>query len=50
MKDGGAQFDKLKIRHYDMEGYRGVHARKDIHKDDVILMVPKDELISLEMA
>ena len=50
MTEGGSVFDKLKIRFYDMEGYRGVHARKDIRKGEIILKVPKGNLISLEMA
>jgi hypothetical protein len=33
-----------------MEGYRGVHARKDVKKDDIILIVPRELMITLEMA
>jgi hypothetical protein len=50
MNNGGAESDKLKVRHYDAEGNRGVHARKDIKKDDVLLVVPLEQMITLEIA
>jgi len=40
LKDGGSQFDKLKIRFYSPD-YRGVHAARDIKKGEIILLVPK---------
>ena len=49
LKDGGSQFDKLKIRYYS-EDYRGVHAARDIRKGETILYVPKEQIITLEMA
>ena len=41
MKNGGAEFDKLKLRYY-TEDYRGVHAARNIKKGETILYVPKD--------
>lgn len=41
LKDGGSQFDKLKIRYYTAD-YRGVHAARDIKKGETILYVPKE--------
>ena len=49
LKDGGSEFDKLKIRYY-TENYRGVHAARDIKKGETILYVPKEQIITLEMA
>jgi histone-lysine N-methyltransferase SETD3 len=49
MKDDGAKFDKLKMRYYGPD-YRGVHAARDIKKGEIILYVPKQEIITLEMA
>ena len=49
MKEGGANFDKLKMRYYAPD-YRGVHASRSIKKGETILYVPKDEIITLEMA
>ena len=49
LKDGGSQFDKLKIRYYTAD-YRGVHAARDIKKGETILFVPKEQIITLEMA
>ena len=48
MKDSGAQFDKLKMRYYDLN-YRGVHASRFIKKGETILYVPLKEIITLEM-
>lgn len=39
MEEGGAQFDKLKLRYYS-ENYRGVHAKQDIKNGETILLVP----------
>ena len=49
LRDGGSQFDKLKIRYYTAD-YRGVHAARDIKKGETILYVPKEQIITLEMA
>jgi hypothetical protein len=49
LRDGGSQFDKLKIRYYSAD-YRGVHAARDIKKGETILYVPKEQIITLEMA
>ena len=49
LKSGGSIFDKLKIRFYTAD-YRGVHAARDIKRGETILYVPKDQIISLEMA
>ena len=49
LKDGGSTFDKLKIRWYAPD-YRGVHAARDIKKGEIILYVPKEQIITLEMA
>lgn len=49
MLDGGSEFDKLKLRYYAAD-YRGVHASRDIKKGETILYVPKNQIITLEMA
>lgn len=49
LKDGGSEFDKLKLRYYTAD-YRGVHAARNIKKGETILYVPKDQIITLEMA
>ena len=49
LQDGGSQFDKLKLRYYTAD-YRGVHAARDIKKGEIILYVPKHQIITLEMA
>lgn len=49
LKEGGSEFEKLKIRYYTAD-YRGVHAARDIKKGETILFVPKDQIITLEMA
>ena len=49
MRDGGSTFDKIKIRYYTAD-YRGVHAARDIQKGEIILHVPKHQIITLEMA
>jgi histone-lysine N-methyltransferase SETD3 len=48
MKDGGAKFDKLKLRYYS-ENYRGVHASQDIKNGECLLKVPLSQIITLEM-
>ena len=49
MKEGGAEFNKLKLRYY-TEDYRGVHASGAIEKGETILFVPLNELLTLDMA
>jgi histone-lysine N-methyltransferase SETD3 len=49
LSDGGAEFDKIKMRYYS-EGYRGVHARARIRKNENFLYIPKNLLITLEMS
>ncbi len=49
LKDGGATFDKIKIRYYTTD-YRGVHARRVIRKNEMFLTIPENLLITLEMA
>lgn len=49
MVDGGAIFDKLKLRYYEAD-YRGVHAARNVKKGETILYVPKQEIVTLEMA
>ena len=49
LREGGSTFDKLKIRYYTAD-YRGVHAARDIKKGEIILLVPKHQIITLEMA
>ncbi len=49
LKEGGSEFDKLKIRYYTAD-YRGVHAARDIKKGETIFYIPKEQIITLEMA
>jgi protein-histidine N-methyltransferase len=49
LKDGGANFDKIKMRYYSPD-YRGVHARVKLKKNEVFLIIPRNLIITLEMA
>jgi len=49
LREGGALFPKLKMRYYS-ENYRGVHALRDVRKDECCLYIPKSHIITLEMA
>ena len=49
MREGGALYDKLKIRYYGADN-RGVHASQDIKKGETIIYVPKEEIITLGIA
>lgn len=49
MKDGGANYDKLKLVYYN-EKNRAVHAKSDIHTGEQVLYVPLSLLVTLEMA
>lgn len=40
LHDGGAKYEKLKIRYY-TQIYRGVHAARDIKAGEEILLIPK---------
>ena len=43
--DGGVDTSKVCIYEY-AENYRGLHAAKDIKKDEIILFVPDEYIIS----
>ena len=47
LKDGGSEFDKLKLRFYS-ENYRGVHAVRDIRGGEQVLFVPLEKIITAE--
>ncbi|CAI2360645.1 unnamed protein product [Moneuplotes crassus] len=49
LKEGGSKYEKLKIRFYNPI-YRGVHAAKKIRAGEEILLIPKEQIITLEMA
>lgn len=49
MSDGGADYNKLKLRYYS-DDYRGVHAKTNIKSGEAILYVPLNQIITLEMA
>ncbi len=49
LQNGGSKYDKLKIRFY-TPIYRGVHAARDIRAGEEILLIPKEQIITLEMA
>jgi tetratricopeptide (TPR) repeat protein len=49
LSEGGSKYDKLKIRFY-TPIYRGVHAAKNIKAGEEILLIPKEQIITLEMA
>ena len=46
---GGADTSLLQLRMYN-NNYRGLHATQDIQKGDIIVCVPRHQLITLEMA
>lgn len=47
--DGNSHFSKLDI-HFFSDNHRGVVAKNNIYKDEIILRIPKDLLISIELA
>jgi len=49
LKSGGSIFNKLKIRYYTAD-YRGVHAARNVKRGETILYVPKEQIITLELA
>jgi len=49
LTDGGAIYDKIKMRYYSKD-YRGVHARTKIRKNEIFLYIPRNLIITLEMA
>lgn len=48
LRQNGAKFDKLKVRYYG-PGWRGVHASRDIEKDELVLVLPKNLLIHADL-
>jgi len=49
MKDGGCKFPKLYMKYY-TEDYRGVHTLCNVPADDMVLYVPRDYIMTTEMA
>ena len=49
LHEGGSKYDKLKIRFYNPI-YRGVHAARKIKAGEEILLIPKKQIMTLEMA
>eukprot|EP00742_Colponemidia_sp_Colp-10_P009493 GILJ01010354.1.p1 GENE.GILJ01010354.1~~GILJ01010354.1.p1 ORF type:complete len:607 (-),score=103.19 GILJ01010354.1:130-1950(-) len=49
LREGGAYFPKLELRHYG-ENYRGVHSTAKIEEDEHVLRVPLSHIVTLEMA
>ena len=50
LSKGGASFGKLHLRLYDTEyEYRGVHARRDIGENELILLVPRHLIMTTEV-
>jgi histone-lysine N-methyltransferase SETD3 len=49
LRDGGAKFDKVKMRYYSAD-YRGVHAKMRVRKNEVLVHIPLNLIITLEMA
>lgn len=47
--DGGAKFPKLFLQYYD-EDYRGVHSLANIKTNEVILSVPRNLIMTSEVA
>ena len=49
LRDGGAKFDKVKMRYYSAN-YRGVHAKLRVKKNEVLVYIPLNLIITLEMS
>jgi histone-lysine N-methyltransferase SETD3 len=49
LDQGGADHSKLELRWY-YEGYRGVHAKTFIHKNECLLFIPRTHILTLEQA
>lgn len=49
LSDGGSIFNKIKMRFYTAD-YRGVHAKTKIQKNEVFLVVPQSQILTLDMA
>ena len=47
MQAGGAYTEKLDLRYY-AENFRGVHAARDIKKDETVLFVPFKLILTLD--
>ena len=41
MLRGGADLSNVEVRFYDKE-FRGVHAKKEIEKDEIVMFVPRN--------
>ena len=49
MDDNGVKYEKLGISYYTSE-YRGMVAKEDIKKDEIVLFVPYDMCITVQHA
>lgn len=49
VKKQGADFGKLALKYFS-SSYRGISAKQDIKKDDIIVYVPKEAMITLKTA
>jgi len=49
LQEGGSAYEKLKIRFY-TPIYRGVHAARNVKAGEKICLIPKKQIITLEMA
>jgi len=49
LRDGGAKFPNLVLKYYTVD-YRGVHARRRLEKDELILEVPLPLIMTTEVA
>jgi protein-histidine N-methyltransferase len=47
MQRNGSDTSKLKLEFYD-ESFRGVHAKEDIKKNEIILFVPRSQIVAYE--
>lgn len=47
--DGGARFNKVRLRFYSAD-YRGIHAKQKLKRKEVLIFIPKELIITLEMA
>jgi len=49
MDDNGIEHERLELVYFTPE-YRGIVAKEDIKKDEIVLVVPYDMTISVELA
>eukprot|EP00826_Nyctotherus_ovalis_P018840 TRINITY_DN15715_c0_g1_i11.p1 TRINITY_DN15715_c0_g1~~TRINITY_DN15715_c0_g1_i11.p1 ORF type:complete len:547 (-),score=134.33 TRINITY_DN15715_c0_g1_i11:28-1668(-) len=47
--DGGARFNKVKLRFYSAD-HRGIHAKQKLKRKEVLIFIPKELIITLEIA